>query len=450
MKKTLLGLLALIFCATGFFPALTRADGIFIPPIDYYVSSTAQKAVIIYEKGTETMIISTQFKGDAKNFGWVIPVPSRPEVSKSSDELFTSLNTLTAPKYDYSVPMTRPMMEKGGAGQAEDVQVLETKKVGVYEIKVLEASDARALAKWLEENKYMYPKEGAYILDEYIRNRWYFVAAKIDTAAIEALSTTESLKQGHAQPIKFVFKSDKIIYPMKISSLQAALAKKEEKKSGEQGTIMPYYYPSDSSNITFYIFADNKKELPGFTTQYAGYVSPKTIKKLAYVEGESWWQPTKRFYLTRLYNTMTFSEMTEDLIFRQADDNKPINGEKSATSKVLNVILYSFFTVLGWIAMLIGLAFIIFSFVRHYAKSKATHTLSAVIQWIAFALTATIYLITVLVYAADGFFAKILEFKDKDIPGVGMMAGGLVIVAVCLAVLLKQRTTSKKMKEALK
>lgn len=449
MKKALLSLLALVFCATGLFPLLTKADGIFIPPIDYYVSSTAQKAVIIYEKGTETMVISTQFRGDAKNFGWVIPVPARPEVAKSADELFTSLNELTAPKYDYPVPMVQPLMQEKGAGAGESVQVLETKKVGVYEIKILEASDAQALAKWLEENKYMYPKEGSYILDEYIRNRWYFVAAKIDTTALEALSFTEALKQGHAQPIKIAFKSDKLVYPMKISSLQAALAKKEEQKTNEKDTTS-YYYPSNSSEITFYVFAENKKELPGFTTQYAGYVSPKTIKKLAYVEGESWWQPTKHFYLTRLYDTMTFSEMTEDLIFRQADDNRPVNGEKGSTSKVLNVILYSFFTILGWVAILIGLTFIIFSFVRHYAKSKATHTLSAVIQWIGFALTATIFLVTLLVYAADGFFSKILEFKDQDIPALGMLIGGLIIVVVCLLVLLKQQATYRKIKEGIK
>lgn len=452
MKKIIQGSVLLLFCLTLFMPFLVKADGIYIPPVDYYIASSGQKAVIIHEKGQETLILSTQFRGDAKNFGWVVPVPTRPEVSKSSDELFTSLEELTAPKYyDRGLGGVTPMAGKGEVEEAQSVQVLETKRVGVYEIKVLEASDSQALAKWLSENKYMYPKEGGYILDEYIQKRWFFVAAKIDAAALEAVGTTKTLKEGHALPIKLVFKSDKIVYPLKISSIQTSLAKKEEAKTGvSEEKITPYYYPTNSVSILLYVFADGKKELPGFTTDYAGYLKPKAIEKLAYVEGDSWWKPDHKFYLTRLSRSMAFSEMTDDLILRQADNNKPVNAEKTVTGKIISITLSFLVTFLIWIFSLVGLVFIIFSFVRRSAKSKTTHTVSTVFQWISFICTAIAYLIYVLIIGEDGFFERMFDFKDKDLSNWGGTLFGLVAVVVMLIIMLVQRARYKKVKDTLK
>lgn len=446
-------LVLLLFCVALLAPVLVKADGIFIPPIDYYIGSTGQKAVISYEKGLETLIISTQFKGDAKNFGWVVPVPGRPEVSKSSDELFISLDDLTAPKY-YSTKQSlmAPMAEKSeGLGGA--VTVLETKKVGVYEIKVLETSDSQALAKWLEENKYMYPKEGGYILDEYVQKKWFFVAAKIDTQALEALSTTEALKEGHAQPIKLVFKSDKIIYPMKISSIQASLAKKEAQKTGvaDEKIVQPYYYPTNNVSVLLYVFADGKKELPGFTTDYAGYIKSKEISKLAYVEGDSWWQPDKKFYLTRLSRSMTYSEMTDDLIFRSADDNRPVGGEKTIVSKISNILLAFLVTFLIWLFSLVGLVFIIFTAVRAKAKTRGTYGVATVFQWISFICTSIAYAIYLLIIGDAGFFGQMFKFKDAaDLGNWGGFAFGIVVTVVTLVILLVQRTRYKKIKDILK
>lgn len=436
----------LFFCLVLLIPFFVKADGIYLPPKDFYIRSSNQKAVIIYEKGQETLILSTQFKGNAKDFGWVIPVPSRPEVSKSSDELFTSLNDLTAPKYYRRDNLgMAPLLKK--EVKEEAVSVLETKKVGIYEIKVLEASDSKALASWLSENKYMYPEEGGYILDEYIQKRWYFVATKIDAAALEAISTTETLKEGHAQPIKLVFQSEKIIYPLKISSIQASLAKKEEQKNDKYSL---YYYPTNSVSILLYVFADGKKELPGFNIEYASYLRPKAIEKLAYVDGKSWWKPDKKFYLTRLSRSMTFSEMTDDLVFRDADNNRPVNAEKTVAGKIFSALLSFFIGFLIWILTLVGLVFIIFTFVRRSTKSKTAYSVSTVFQWISFVFTVVGYIIYLLIIGVDGFFERMFDFEDKDMTSWGGLTFGLVVIIITLIILLVQRARYKKVKETLK
>ncbi|MBI4709254.1 MAG: hypothetical protein HY764_03570, partial [Candidatus Portnoybacteria bacterium] len=56
-------------------PICVLADGgLFMPP-DVYMYETDQRAVIFYENNVETLILSTTFRGSAKDFGWVVPVP---------------------------------------------------------------------------------------------------------------------------------------------------------------------------------------------------------------------------------------------------------------------------------------------------------------------------------------------------------------------------------------
>ena len=65
-------------------------------------------------------------------------------------------------------------------GQDEAVKVIEVKTVGAYEVAVLSAQDAGSLERWLKSHDYSIPAGKTGIIDEYIRQGWYFVAAKID------------------------------------------------------------------------------------------------------------------------------------------------------------------------------------------------------------------------------------------------------------------------------
>ncbi len=215
--KILKKFFAVIGLAALVFPAVAYADGVIFPPPDYWMQETDQKAVIFHEKNVETMIVSITFRGDAKKFSWIVPTPARPEVSKSTDELFTALAKLTEPQYDNRVmPMYSGGAESAAVGKG--VTVVETKKVEYYDITVLEADNPDALTKWLADNKYNFPEEAKYLLNDYIDNKWYFTAIKIDTGSLSA-GVEAQLAEGHAVPLKFIFSSSKIVYPLKISGI---------------------------------------------------------------------------------------------------------------------------------------------------------------------------------------------------------------------------------------
>lgn len=448
MKK-LKKFFTVIGLATLIFPAIASADGMILPPPDYWIQETDQRAVIFYENNVETMVLSVTFRGDAKDFSWIVPTPTRPEVSKSTDEIFTALDRLTAPQYDYR---TMPMY--GGAAlesaPAESgVTVLETKKVEYYDVTVLEADDPEALAKWLEENKYQFPEEGKYLLDDYITNKWYFTAVKINTKSLSD-SVGAQLRKGHATPLKFIFASSKIVYPLKISGVaeyfqfsnpgQVPLMEEygTESGSGAVGAAAPTSCatasdcgglfcpqvvgqdtpccisgqcvcgPSDCSemarsapaeiypvptpyrqpsvSILLYVFSGHKKDLPGFNTDYAGWVKSKDVQKLAVESNGDFWvqTPARKYYLTKLSRYMQPSEMTYDLYLRDASDNDTVGVPQGDWQNVLVsilvfLILLSIFLIIGLISPL-GLIFAVGALLQFFVKSKVVRVLSWIFQ----------------------------------------------------------------------
>jgi hypothetical protein len=207
-----IALLALIM------PQVTMADGMLIMPPDYWVQETAQKAVIFYDGGVETMVVSITFQGDAENFGWVIPTPSLPTVAKGSGDLFTSLDEMTRVYYGYDDNMVYDYAPVSGTGEKQ-VTVIDTQQIEYYEVTTLSATDKNALTEWLNNNGYSYPESAGYILNSYIENGWYFVAMKIDAKSLQSDSVTQRLKTGHSVPVAVSFETKNLVYPLKISSV---------------------------------------------------------------------------------------------------------------------------------------------------------------------------------------------------------------------------------------
>jgi hypothetical protein len=245
--KNFFGLLIMVLVL---FPTLVRADGMIIPKPSYYVDESGQKAVIWHDGKRETLILSTSFSGNAEDFAWIIPVPAKPEVTYSKDELFTALEDYTRPKVQdrYPAPlMGVNLIQSGIDDYSAKVTVVETKKVDIYDVSVLEATDGTALRKWLEDNGYEYPATKDHLLQYYVTRNWYFVAAKISATATDYAGS--SLRQGHATPLKISFETAQIVYPLKISGPGAKSADglkiaAYSFETGLQGWNAGYVYPT--------------------------------------------------------------------------------------------------------------------------------------------------------------------------------------------------------------
>lgn len=361
MKKANFFALFSLICL--FLPGLTLADGMIVTPPDSYMFETDQKAVIFYENGIEDLILSVQVRGNAKDFAWIIPTPNRPQVSKSSDSLFTSLADLTKIDYYYDQPQPLGLGTGYRDAVSSGVEVIETKQIDYYDITVLAASETEALYQWLNDHGYQFPESATYILDDYVNINWYFTAVKVDSKYLSN-NLDEQFRSGHAIPLRLTFASDQIVYPLKISSANITY---QEPKTIEiidqnQGVVQPSKtvrypsYPPDFVNILLYVFAGHKQELTNFQTLYASWLDQDKIQNLAFLDNGQPWKEVggEKYYLTKLQRQMRSSEMTSDLFFKQADNDDAVNSaEPIAHSKVALAVIFSIGGVLTLFLLII-------------------------------------------------------------------------------------------------
>lgn len=425
MRKNLLKILILFFCPFLLRPTSVLADGGIFPPPDFYVGQTEQKAVIFYDEKVETLILSITFQGNAKDFGWVVPTPTKPEVDKSSDELFLALRELTQRPIRYEKElMPLPL--------GEGVEVIETKEVGIYEISVLKADDPKALSSWLDAHGYNFPPKASYILEDYIKNKWYFTAVKVRPELVWE-GVEEQLRSGHATPLKLVFKSEKIVYPLKITS------------------VARYFSPPvlRPVSILLYVFAESEKDLPGFRTLYAERIDKEEIENLAYNDdGTPWIKVEHEFVLTKLQRTMQPVEMTDDLILRDKAGGlkirltplptkppifKPHFEDLIRTIPGKMLMFLIFFTL--WLSSPIGWIFTIATLVAILARSKLIRAIAWFFQ--GFSLLMWFLVMGALLFASLGVLREEMLFLPSVFASLGLSAG-LCLFVLMVAVLIWQ------------
>lgn len=186
------------------------ADGMFVWNRGADLNEPSQKAIIHWAKDVQTMILQVKYEGEASNFGWIVPLPSKPEVSaiEADESPFAEISYYTQIRQRWG------SRSKGAAG---GVEVLERKKVGVYDIAILSAADSGGLAKWLKKNGFVFPEGREDILDHYTKKKWVYAAIRIDASEL-VNDEVKKLKVGELQPVRFRFASKEMVYPLKISS----------------------------------------------------------------------------------------------------------------------------------------------------------------------------------------------------------------------------------------
>jgi Uncharacterized protein conserved in bacteria (DUF2330) len=240
----------------------------------------AQKVFITWDpqEKVETFTVQPKFEGNALDFGMVIPTPSQPKLSEMPRDFFKHLAVYTIMKkrefpYSKLLPQIEPqpfgmgmagmmgmpgmigagpppvammgmMGGMGGAPRKPAVKILEVGTVGSLDYKVIEANRSDDLHKWLKDHKYAYSGDEA-TLDHYVQKKWFFTVMKIDTMQMKR--NKDGTFAGEVTPTRFQFKSDKIVYPLKITQISVR----------------------EKTEALFYVQAPFKVDLPGdMTYQY--------------------------------------------------------------------------------------------------------------------------------------------------------------------------------------
>lgn len=258
-RSRFIGLLAFAFvvCVCGVDSAF--ADGKFFRQLKVTDEPgiQAQRAVVVYKDGTETLIVQSDVTGGGTSYGWLLPLPAEPtSVAPCHASSLHALGNVMEPEaaehsprfvllsfggmlivvavcldhlYCNARPNTRisrvnvallmllvvlllvsfalPSLVSTGA-LPEEVAVLQTMKAGVYDVAIIKGKTAEGVETWLKTNGFASPPSATKVIQEYVADGWCFLAAKISA---EARGTATH------HPLKVTFPAARAVYPMKLT-----------------------------------------------------------------------------------------------------------------------------------------------------------------------------------------------------------------------------------------
>jgi hypothetical protein len=123
-----------------------------------------QEDLIIYNSKTQTeyFVRNAKFDSVSRDFGFIAPTPTKPELSSVKPELL------------------KLILGYGGMSRSIAVQIVDEVKVAGYKATIIKATDQKAMSQWLKSNNYTTGKSVDQWLDFYIKKGWYFTAFKVD------------------------------------------------------------------------------------------------------------------------------------------------------------------------------------------------------------------------------------------------------------------------------
>ncbi len=210
-------------------PQEAEACGCFVPPDPTVPIVQAGERILFGMKdGEVTAHIQVQYSGAASDFGWLLPMPSVPEMELGSDELFAQLTAQTQPKYrldrEYlgNCPFDPNRFGQGGGAPSNDSAGGESGEgggsplvlrdtLGPYDYAVLRADAKQPMLDWLDENGFFVPAGTEDVVDTYIKPGAFFLALKLQSGE----------DAGDIQPVVLKYQSDLPMIPIILTSVAA-------------------------------------------------------------------------------------------------------------------------------------------------------------------------------------------------------------------------------------
>lgn len=284
--------------------AKALGDGMFVWDRRTDLEEPTQKAVILHDNGVEDMILQVEYAGAAEAFGWIVPLPAKPDIQLADAEIFAELSQFTQRR-------DRIGSREAGTEGIEAVKVLDRKKIGPYDVASVQASDAVALEHWLKANGFTLSVGAKDVIADYVRRNWVFNAIRIDTKTKELLMTQE-VNKGTLVPLLFTFKSVDIIYPLKISSLNNGQTDVLLYVLAKDAVVHPdFTAQAPRSNV---VLSLKRMDLASGIDFEKHFFSPVGIKQLPKCAEALPRLKAQSYYLSKLRRVFKSEEMLQDIV----------------------------------------------------------------------------------------------------------------------------------------
>lgn len=335
--------------------APAAADGKFFrrPQVADEPGIQAQRAVICYRDGIETLIVESDVDSPDTEYGWLLPLPAEPmSIEACEPYTLTALAQVVQPRvatfpmqvfsvatllalliFAVSLSVQRrrglasvwegikgallivllflllnlmflPSLGRGRA-DADGVSVLQTVNAGVYDVAVIKGDTGEVVQAWLSDNGFTSPLSATAVINDYIADGWCFVAAKISPDAAGTVTH---------HPLKVVFPADEAVYPLRLTGSDGEPVRLDLFVIADRRATAPRMRAWHSATFTQ---ADSSTSVGGEFGNYA-FESPPVFHErgggyplvgIPAVSSLMWSKCT----LTRLHGRLSVRDMREDL-----------------------------------------------------------------------------------------------------------------------------------------
>ena len=192
--------------------------------------------VVLARDGDRTVItMASDYKGDAKDFALIVPVPTviqKDQVHIGDITLVQRIDGWSAPRLvEYNDPppcqmadhmLYAPQALSVRAGVAREmafktdaVRIEARFTVGEYDILVLSADQSHALLAWLRDHGYRVPSSAANVVGAYLKQGMKFFVARVN------LKEQQKLGFVSLRPIQIAYESPKFMLPIRLGMANA-------------------------------------------------------------------------------------------------------------------------------------------------------------------------------------------------------------------------------------
>lgn len=316
------------------------------------------RALIVHDGQKETLYDSLTFTVNplvVGNFAWVIPVPSKPEVSLMKEDIFLKLEETTDKQFSKDTFIEKilyfDLVEENAIPSSRSF----TRPINYIQNNVFGGENGlNDLKKWLDTYGYFIPKKGETLLKEYHERGWYFVTLEVNALHIQYNATDSLTIHGaHTYPVKITFDSEKIVYPLTFASVQPDLdsetvpysfdyKRPSEDLLGEKNEAVDQVLAYQSINkfprmpldyiysrTDLYVLTHKRASSDGFVTTFANTIEPIKIEEDAYDNVS---------FMTAMYNYKPQAQLT-DVSIDVSDDQTRINPTLSTQEKVIRGLI---------------------------------------------------------------------------------------------------------------
>jgi hypothetical protein len=225
------------------------------PPSGKPVVNADQSVILIWDapRKTQHFIRRASFRGEAEDFGFLVPSPTQPVLAESGNDAFPYLQKLTEPKVEIrrrsgggclscsdSKPTKDKDKDKGHKGEAAQVRVLDEQEVAGFKAAVLETTSAHALVAWLKENGYAYSPEVRDWAKPYVAGGWKITALKVAPKRPDREKSPAD-RDVTATALRLSFKTDRPLFPYREPDYKNA-----NERLGKTSRLLRIYFVAEA------------------------------------------------------------------------------------------------------------------------------------------------------------------------------------------------------------